>query len=351
MTGAASVGRYEDSEQPPPCTAAPRLPPTMSSILSCCRVLAASRRMDAARRVAASTACQLPSKWFSSSTAPGRHQPSPPPPPRVAIQVIEEDNDFFFVNKPSGVVTAGEGSGASSYSFHHHVVDHASQLYKYHPNLLHRLDKGTSGLMVYAKNDEAGRHYLRLQDPIRAGGTKVLKEYLAVVHGTPRLDAGEVHGLLTPSPRHTRSKPARKRRPPSYVVHDSSAAATLDAKSGAKPIHTSFRTLASYEHPKLGPLKLLALRLWTGRKHQLRATCSYLGCPIVGDTQYGGRAFRFMLLHAHRLAFHGRYGREYDVSVAPPWADEFEPHLASSPHPCSTRTAEGARAVDTEVLK
>jgi 23S rRNA-/tRNA-specific pseudouridylate synthase len=182
--------------------------------------------------------------------------------------------------------------------------------------------------MVYAKSAEAAKHYLRLQDQRGA----ITKDYVAVVGGTPAKAAGRVAGGICPSRDRT-----------SYVIR---------GKGSGKAVLTTYRLLASDCHPRLGDLSGLSIRLFSGRKHQIRASCRHLGCPIVGDDRYGGLAYGTTLLHASRSAFVGRKGHKYDVSCGPVWADDtlwrepdyaaFFAGLLASP------TAEGA-AVSTDV--
>lgn len=212
------------------------------------------------------------------------------------IRLVHEDEDFFFVHKPHGVVVAGDGS---SDTFHEQVKRHARVHYACDAlNLLHRLDKGTSGVMVYAKSAEAAKYYLRLQDQRGA----ITKDYLAVVRGAPPRAAGRVAGGICPSRDRT-----------SYVIR---------GKGSGKAVLTTYRLLASECHSRLGKLSGLSLRLFSGRKHQIRASCRHLGCPIVGDDRYGGPAYGAMLLHARRSAFVGRNGQPYDVSCDPLWTDD-----------------------------
>ena len=74
------------------------------------------------------------------------------------VSIVYEDSDFFFVNKPAGMVVAGLEKDTEEICFHDQVKDYAIKMYKYWPGLLQRLDRGTSGLMVYAK--------VRLQCPL-----------------------------------------------------------------------------------------------------------------------------------------------------------------------------------------
>lgn len=209
-----------------------------------------------------------------------------------SIEVAFEDADYFFVIKPPGLVCTGEAGEVES--FHQLVKAFAVGAYGYQPGLLHRLDKGTSGLMCYAKRQEAAAHYLKLQ-AVRGA---ITKQYLAVVRGAPPKQAGRVEGGIC------KSSDMR-----TFVVR---------SKKSGKPVLTTYKVLRQAIHPDFGPVASLSLRLFTGRKHQIRASCRTMGCSIVGDVQYGGDAHHTMLLHAHRVAFTGVDGTEYNLTVPPP---------------------------------
>jgi 23S rRNA-/tRNA-specific pseudouridylate synthase len=220
--------------------------------------------------------------------------------------VVFEDEDYFFVRKPPHVTVAGDQERDEE-SFHERVKAHAIEHYGHQPNLLHRLDRGTSGLMVYAKSLENAKHFLRLQDIKGA----ITKDYVAVACGAPppRPDgsptlAGRIDGGI-----------AKSRDKRSFVVR---------SRGSGKAVLTTYRVIGQAEHPRLGPLSGLSLRLFTGRKHQIRASCRKLGCAIVGDDLYKGPAHHTMLLHAQRVAFSGPRGVMYDVSCPPEWGAAFE---------------------------
>jgi 23S rRNA-/tRNA-specific pseudouridylate synthase len=252
-----------------------------------------------------------------------------------------------MVDKPAGFVVAGEAKGVLS--FHDVVKAHAAQHYTHFPNLLHRLDKGTSGLMVYAKTLEAAKHYLKLQDQDGA----IAKDYLAVVAGALPSRQGELKGnimrskdkltfIVVQNPKSGKPVHSFYRRLQSTALTPTEAAAAPDLVAvAAPPAHAANATLTKAK-PAQEVLFGVALRLGTGRKHQLRASLRSVGCSVVGDKRYGGPKFKAnqhgidssggvsglraeaILLHAHRVSFEGPVlakgvpAVRYDVACAPP---------------------------------
>ena len=139
------------------------------------------------------------------------------------------------------------------------------------PGLVHRLDKGTSGLIVVAKNTRAHRVLCR-QFQRKA----VEKRYLALVEGRVAPDGGVINGNIG---RHAEKK-------------------FWGLKEDGKPSETKFRVLdRAYGD------SLLELEPVTGRTNQLRIHCASIGHPIVGDVERGAKAHHRLCLHAARLSF------------------------------------------------
>jgi 23S rRNA pseudouridine1911/1915/1917 synthase len=144
------------------------------------------------------------------------------------------------------------------------------------PGVVHRLDKETSGLILLAKNERAHRW---LQDQFRL--RKVEKTYLALVDGKPPTPSGRVESHIGRDPSH------RKRM------------AIVPESRGREAI-SEYKTVESFRDHTL-----LEFHPLTGRTHQIRLHCAFLGCPIVGDEVYGRKKFSVEIkrhfLHAYRL--------------------------------------------------
>lgn len=177
--------------------------------------------------------------------------------------------------------------------------------------LVHRLDRGTTGVVLLARGAEAQRELLR-----RWQAGEVEKTYLALVWGHPRPWQGSWFAPLGPDRRDRR----RMR---------------IDA--GGKPAHSDYRVLAAPPH-----VALVRLQPRTGRTHQLRVHLAHAGHPIVGDDLYGGPRHRgvrdeflrrtlappHLLLHAWRLTLMGDAGVP-TLTIAAPLPPAFAAALAA----------------------
>ena len=209
----------------------------------------------------------------------------PPPMPtdlvaeQIPLDIVFENDDLIVVNKPAGMVVH-PAAGHSSGTLVNAVLGYEPEIEgiggEERPGVVHRLDKETSGLILLAKNERAHRW---LQDQFRL--RKVDKTYLALVDGKPPTPSGRVEAHVGRDPSH------RKRM------------AIVPESRGREAI-SEYKTVESFRNHTL-----LEFHPYTGRTHQIRLHCAFLGCPIVGDDVYGRKKSSVEIdrhfLHAYRL--------------------------------------------------
>lgn len=226
------------------------------------------------------------------------------------LNILYEDESLLVVCKRAGVVVH-PGAGVVHGTLAAALLAHCGTLSQIggvtRPGIVHRLDKGTSGLLVVAKDDQAHRSL-----SAQFKGRTVTKIYAAICLGTPRPARGSVALAIGRDPRH------RQRM---AVVSDGRAA------------HTDYEVTEI-----LGPASVVRLTLHTGRTHQIRVHMASLKCPLVGDHTYGAaaiaarspEAFRGILTSFSRPALHAQVlGFSHPVTGEPlrfdaPWPDDLE---------------------------
>jgi 23S rRNA pseudouridine1911/1915/1917 synthase len=228
--------------------------------------------------------------------------PATPVPEAIPLDVLYEDGDIVVLNKRAGMVVH-PAPGHSSGTLVNALLSHSSDLSGIggvmRPGIVHRLDAGTSGVLVVAKNDRAHQS-LQIQFQKRC----VSKIYLALAHGTPpeRFDVDRPIGRDARDRKKMSSRTRKPRQAMSEVMR-------LE---------------------KLPGCSLLEIRIRTGRTHQIRVHLSEAGYPLVGDRDYGApglpprrlRDFARPALHAFRLSFqHPTSGEE--VSFEAPLPGDF----------------------------
>lgn len=200
--------------------------------------------------------------------------------PRLEPDVVYEDEAMAVLNKPSGLLSV---PGRAE---HHSVATIAQERW---PGSMpvHRLDMGTSGLIVVAKYKEA---YLALQEQFVRRTVK--KRYIAVLEGNPAIPEGTpAVPETTPgnSPAGTQPRPRGRIELPMLSDPMNRPRQVVDHRRGKSAV-TEYEVLARATGPGGQPLTLVALYPLTGRTHQLRVHCAHrdgLGCPILGDELYG----------------------------------------------------------------
>ena len=219
-----------------------------------------------------------------------------PRPQDIPLTIVYEDDDIIVLNKDAGMVVH-PAPGHYDNTLVNALLAHCGESLSgiggvRRPGLVHRLDKGTSGLMVVAKNDRAHRA-LALQFSHRS----LKRTYKAIVWGFPMPPAGTVENTIGRS-----SHDWRKR---AVVQH------------GGKIAITDYKVIQNYK----SKASLVECQLQTGRTHQIRVHMTHLGYGIIGDPQYGNMPrgigndlcnslkslttdFTRPCLHAFRLVFY-----------------------------------------------
>ena len=198
-------------------------------------------------------------------------QPASPAPERIALNVVYEDASLIVIDKPAHLVVhpaAGHASGTLVNALIAHCGESLSGIGGVkRPGIVHRLDKGTSGLLVVAKTDAA---HAGLAEQFAAHGAdgRLERAYLALVWGKPQRPRGTIEARLA------RSQANRTK---------------IAVVKGAAGRHaaTHYEVLKSFAPRGAAAISLLRLRLETGRTHQIRVHLAHIGHPVVGDPVYG----------------------------------------------------------------
>lgn len=205
---------------------------------------------------------------------------------RRELSIAYEDDAVLIADKPAGIPVSDEKDGTPD-TLLNRVLRNLYERGVWQPQsaftpcLCHRLDTGTSGLVVLAKTPQAAEQCTAL---IRDRALD--KRYVCVTAGIPRPAAATLEGYLQKDAAQGRVRVLSHTAP------------------GAKEIVTRYRTLCTS-----GALALLEVQLVTGRTHQIRAHLASIGCPVLGDGKYGvntvNRRYKtkYQLLCAYRLTF------------------------------------------------
>jgi 23S rRNA pseudouridine1911/1915/1917 synthase len=243
-------------------------------------------------------------------------------PEAIPLAIVHEDEHLLVVDKPAGLVVhpgAGVLGGTLVGALLHHVRDLSGIGGVLRPGIVHRLDKGTSGLLVVAKDDATHRALASA-----FASREVEKEYLAVVLGVPAVRAGRIELPIGRDPVH-------RKRMSTRAIRGRQAATAWTVEEA------------------LDGAALLRVRIFTGRTHQIRVHLSAIGHPVAGDRLYGAGARRPRCahpasrlalealdrpaLHAARLAFtHPASGERVELrSALPPDLDRLVASLRAAP--------------------
>jgi len=206
-------------------------------------------------------------------------------PEDIPLDIIYEDDDIMVVNKSAQMVVH-PAPGNPDHTLVNALLFHTDGVLSHtgtstRPGIVHRLDKGVSGLMVVAKTDTADTI---LVEDFKTRSIK--RRYIAFVKGNVRQDSGKTSLPI--------GRASRDRKRMAVRFYNSKEAITRFKVLKRFPSHTK-----------------LELDLETGRTHQIRVHMSYMGYPIIGDEKYGGGKFERIALYAAELTLkHPRTGRD-----------------------------------------
>ncbi len=213
-----------------------------------------------------------------------KHQP-------LGLEILHEDRDIIVVNKAAGLLTMGTGrdGGRTAYAALTDYVKKGNPKSRERVFIVHRLDRDTSGALVFARSEQA-------KTKLQENWPEVEKIYLAFVEGHPEPAEDTISShLVENSVRHV------------YSTKDSTA---------GRLSHTHYKVVKT-----VGDRALLEIRLITGRKNQIRVHLADRGWPIVGDSKYGRkiRHNKRLALHSHTLAFaHPYHGKQLSFTAPIP---------------------------------
>jgi 23S rRNA pseudouridine1911/1915/1917 synthase len=219
---------------------------------------------------------------------------------RPTIPLLYEDESVLIVDKPAGLLSVPSGPGADhEETALRHVRAYVSRLTPKRPyvGLVHRIDRDTSGALVFAKSPESRQALIGL-----FSRHAIERRYSALVAGSPATDAGLVDA-------------------PIKDAYEGGRRGVAKGDEPSQPARTRWRVLERFSEGAL-----LEVVLETGRQHQVRIHLAHIGLPVLGDSRYGrepgerpGRAvsparLRRQMLHARTLAFvHPLTGRKVEV--------------------------------------
>ncbi len=207
-------------------------------------------------------------------------------------EILFEDNHIVVLIKPVGMLSQGDESGDES------IVSFLEKAFSY-VGVIHRLDRGVGGVMVYAKTKKAAGKL----SAIVADKELFCKSYLVVCHGRPKEAFGEMHDLLFKDSFLNKS----------YTVDR--------MRKGVKEASLEYSLIAYDEKTELS---LVKVKLHTGRTHQIRVQFSSRGMPLAGDKKYGARDnFKNIGLFSSNLSFsHPETQKPVDIGALPDYSVE-----------------------------
>ena len=213
----------------------------------------------------------------------------------LPFSILYEDNYLVVIDKPAGLLTMGTDREKDKTAYHQVGVYLKKKDPKAHVFIVHRLDQDTSGVLIFAK-DEKTKKLLQEHWNERVS----LRQYIALVEGCPKKKKGTINQPLKESK--------------TQMVYIS--------KDGKEAI-TDYEVMVTNHY-----YSVIACRLRTGRKNQIRVHLSSISCPIVGDDKYGASTnpLRRLGLHCEKIKFKHPYSNE-DLLIEAKLPDVFQKYL------------------------
>lgn len=212
------------------------------------------------------------------------------------LEVVFEDDHFLILDKPAGVASIPSVNHSNTMANYVKAYYLDSGYENHQVHIVTRLDKDTSGLMLFAKH---GYAHARLDKQLQKRAIE--KRYLALVKGDGLLEKeGEI---IAP------------------IARDEDSIITRRVAKGGKYAHTSYKVIEQF-----GNIYLVDIHLHTGRTHQIRVHFSHIGFPLLGDDLYGGslsEGISRQALHCHTLKFYNPFSGE-EIGRASPLPTDFE---------------------------
>jgi len=288
------------------------------------RVRVSGRPARASQRIEAGESVEI------ELAAPPAFEALPEP---IPLSILYEDDDLVAVDKPPGIVVhpgAGIHSGTVANALVHRYGAQLSTLGgPARPGIVHRLDKGTSGVLLVARNDESHRQLVR-----EFAGRRVEKTYLALLHGHLEHTTGRI-ALAIARDLRRRTRMTTRRREGRAALTTWRVLLRLDPEKRGRTTAAGAR----------GGFTLVEAGLHTGRTHQIRVHFSSAGHPVAGDTHYGAprrilvddaaaAPLERLWLHAARVRLaHPRTGQPLEIRAPLPrtlrdWLVALAPHFS-----------------------
>lgn len=210
---------------------------------------------------------------------------------KVDLDIVHEDEEILIVNKPRGLLVhpdKNEYKNTLATKVQYYLKDHVTRTFK--PASIQRLDKNTSGLVIFCKTYDALKKYNEMMR-----NREIDKFYMTIVEGLIE-SPGEVKGYLLKDEKTNKVELLERE------------------VTGSKACHTKYKPLETIGDK----YTVLEVELLTGRTHQIRVSMAKIGHPIIGDVKYGGKKVKKIttqVLHGYKVNIDGKTYEKYSEEM------------------------------------